>query len=100
MSASIASAMIDLLRARFEGAIVKERTCIYCGKPGGKGPRELRPYGPSGADVCAECTFHGPPERVIEAEKQLSIRLVQPGPLVIVPEEQVGPRSSKKVGDV
>jgi hypothetical protein len=34
------------------------RFCLYCGKKDGKGPRELRPYGPNGADVCAECVMH------------------------------------------
>lgn len=76
-----------------------ERTCIHCGRPGGKGPRELRPYGPNGADVCAECTFHGPPERVKEAEHQLGKRLMQPGPLVLAPEDQIGPVPVKKAGD-
>jgi len=76
-----------------------ERTCIYCGKPGGKGPRELRPYGPNGSDVCAECVFHGPPERVKEAKTQLSMRLMQPVTLVLDPADQIGPVPIKKVGD-
>ena len=48
-----------------------DRKCFYCGKPGGKGPRELRPYGPDGADVCAECVVHGKdPKRTKIAEEQ------------------------------
>ena len=38
--------------------IVEKR--YYCGQPDGKGPRELRPYGPDGADVCFECAMGDP----------------------------------------
>lgn len=69
-----------------------ERRCIYCKQLGGKGPRELRPYGPNGADVCAECTFNGPPERLRTAEKALGLALAQHGALVLDDREQVGPR--------
>lgn len=35
-----------------------KRICHYCKQPGEeKGPRELRPYGPNGTDVCAECVL-------------------------------------------
>ncbi len=71
------------------------RKCIHCGKPGGVGPRELRPYGPGGADVCAECTFDGPPARLKEAKRHLQRRLLHPGDLVLDPDEQVGPRPLK-----
>lgn len=78
--------------------MASERTCIHCKRPGGKGPRELRPYGPGGADVCAECTFNGPPARLKEAEQQLGMRLMHPGTLLLDPEEQIGPRPLKKKG--
>lgn len=68
------------------------RTCYHCKQPGGTGPRELRPYGPGGADVCAECTFKGPPERLKQAEKVLGARLLHSGPMVLDSREQVGPR--------
>jgi hypothetical protein len=69
-----------------------ERACIHCGLSGGVGPRELRPYGPNGSDVCAKCAFEGPPERLKEAERQLAARLCCSEPLVLVVEEQTGPR--------
>ncbi len=31
------------------------RFCCRCERPNGPGPRELRPYGPGGKDICAEC---------------------------------------------
>lgn len=74
------------------------RTCMYCGLPGGKGPRELRPYGPGGRDVCAECVFNGPPQRKEEAERQLGMRLMHSGTLLLDPSEQVGPRPLVKKG--
>lgn len=37
-------------------------TCYKCHQPNGKGPRELRPYGPGGAWLCAECMFSDPKE--------------------------------------
>ena len=74
------------------GSGVAVRTCVHCGQPGGVGPRELRPYGPGGKDVCAECTFNGPPARLKEAEKQLGARLLEPGTLLLDTRDQVGPR--------
>jgi hypothetical protein len=68
------------------------RTCVHCKQLGGKGPRELRPYGPGGADVCAECTFRGPPERLKRASQELGKRLLHNGPLVLDDREQAGPR--------
>ena len=73
-----------------------ERTCHHCSRPGGTGPRELRPYGPGGVDVCAECTFNGPPERLKQAEQELGKRLLTPGMLILDSEEQVGPRPINK----
>jgi len=40
-----------------------------------------------------------PPERVKEAERQLATRLMQPGPLVLDAEDQIGPVPIKKAGD-
>ena len=34
------------------------RVCYRCKQPGERvGKRELRPYGPGGADICAGCMF-------------------------------------------
>lgn len=74
------------------------RTCMHCKRPGGTGPRELRPYGPGGRDVCAECTFNGPPERLEEAARAFGARLLDSGPLVLDSREQVGPRAVRAKG--
>jgi hypothetical protein len=71
---------------------MSKRTCMHCGQPGGTGKRELRPYGPGGRDVCAGCTFDGPPERLKTAEKELGKQLLPAEPLVLDTSEQVGPR--------
>lgn len=76
------------------------RYCIHCLQPGGIGPRELRPYGPGGRDVCAECTFNGPPERLKQAEQELGKRLMTSGDLVLDAREQVGPRPRSSKGNV
>lgn len=72
------------------------RKCHHCKRPGGSGPRELRPYGPVGADVCAECVFNGPPERLKQAETvfrgKLREHLRGAEPLLLDAREQVGPR--------
>ncbi len=68
-----------------------ERTCIHCGQPGGTGKRELRPYGPNGADVCAGCVL-GNPEREQVARKRLDLSLAAAGTLLLDPNEQAGPR--------
>lgn len=75
------------------------RRCYHCGQPGGDGPRELRPYGPNGSDVCAGCVFgkDAPPERKEMATAALSRQLAVAGPLIIDP--QVGPRPTRKKGD-
>jgi len=39
---------------------MNERVCYKCNQPNGTGPRELRPYGPGGKDICAECCFADP----------------------------------------
>jgi len=77
-----------------------ERTCYKCHQPGGKGPRELRPYGPKGSDVCAECVFGKKgdkpnPKMVEEALRQLGQRFLEPGPHILDTTEQVGPRPLK-----
>ena len=69
-----------------------KRYCMHCLRRGGSGPRELRPYGPGGRDVCAQCTFQGPPDRREEAERQLSARMLTSKPLVLDNREQAGPR--------
>lgn len=74
-----------------------ERKCIHCKQPGGKGPRELRPYGPGGADVCAECVL-GNPKREKVAKHQLGQRLLTADPLLLDATEQVGPRPLKARG--
>lgn len=74
------------------------RYCMHCNRPGGVGPRELRPYGPGGRDVCAECTFKGPPERLEESERQLGARLLTGETLLLDNREQVGPRQRKAKG--
>ena len=76
----------------------RARTCMYCGRPGGIGKRELRPYGPGGRDVCAGCVFDGPPERMKQAELELGQRLMTSEPLILDAREQVGPRPKKSKG--
>lgn len=79
------------------------RACHVCGRAGGFGKRELRPYGPGGADVCAGCVFGengGRPAaaRVAEAERQLGARLLTSEPLVLDVRDQIGPVPSRPVG--
>ena len=69
-----------------------ERYCMHCLQRGGPGPRELRPYGPGGRDVCAQCVLHGPPERQQEAKRQLNARMLTSKPLLLDEREQAGPR--------
>jgi hypothetical protein len=71
------------------------RYCMHCLRSGGRGDRELRPYGPDGRDVCAECTFNGPPVRLKEAERQLGARMLTSEPLLLDTNEQIGPRPLK-----
>jgi len=72
---------------------------MHCGQPGGLGPRELRPYGPGGKDVCAECMFNGPPERLEHAKGVFAAQLAMAGEAPILDaREQVGPRPSKPTG--
>lgn len=51
-----------------------ERVCMYCKQPNGGGPRELRPYGPGGADVCFECALASPEKRR-ETEREFAAKL-------------------------
>lgn len=37
-------------------------TCYYCGVENGSGPNELRPYGPNGSYVCANCILGDGPK--------------------------------------
>jgi hypothetical protein len=76
------------------------RYCVHCKRQGGSGPRELRPYGPDGADVCAECILGpgAPPEREATAKQELGKRHMYPGTLLLDPTEQVGPRPLLKRG--
>lgn len=71
-----------------------KRQCSLCEKPGGKGPRELRPYGKGGSDVCAECTFSGPDAVKNQkiAREQFNKQIMTMEPLVLNYDEQVGPR--------
>jgi hypothetical protein len=73
-----------------------ERRCVHCKRPGGNGPRELRPYGPGGRDVCAECTFNGPQERLKQAERELGKRLLTSEPLLLDSREEAGPRPYRR----
>lgn len=70
------------------------RACYYCGLPGGTGKRELRPYGPAGSDVCAECVLGSgaPPEREKAAREELGRRFLCSQPMILNPSEQSGPR--------
>lgn len=65
---------------------------MYCLLPSGAGPRDLRPYGPGGRDVCAECTFNGPPDRLKCAEQELGKRLLTGETLILDDSEGIGPR--------
>ena len=75
------------------------RYCMHCLQPGGVGKRELRPYGPGGRDVCAGCTFSGPPERLTTAEQELGKRLLTTDTLLLDDREQIGPRPMKPKGE-
>lgn len=73
------------------------RVCYRCEQPDGVGLRELRPYGPGGRDVCAECVFGkdraGPNAKLLAtAERQLKEQLLTSEPLVLDVSERVGPR--------
>lgn len=74
------------------------RTCYHCGLPGGTGKRELRPYGPGGVDVCAECVLgdKAHPERENVAKQEPAKRFLHTGPLILDPSEQSGPRRASE----
>ena len=81
-----------------------DRRCHRCGRPGGPGKRELRPYGPGGQDVCAGCVFgengSGPnADALAEATRQLGTRFYHPGTLLLDGSEQVGPRPMTEADD-
>ncbi len=95
------------LMARLLGGAVgsdpkaEKRACYLCKLPGGAGPRELRPYGKDGQDVCSGCMFgeggkRPDPAVKREAEKQLAKRMGVAGTMVLDPGEQVGPRPTKR----
>lgn len=76
-----------------------DRVCYKCKRGNGKGARELRPYGPNGQDICAGCVFgedgNSPnPEAENEAKRQLTKRVMSPGPHVLDPD--VGPIPLRK----
>jgi hypothetical protein len=67
-------------------------TCCVCNQPGGRGARELRPYGPGGKPICYECGMR--PENVAEVERQFNARLDFAGPIaVLTPDGPVAPAS-------
>lgn len=70
-----------------------KRHCIHCGSS----KRELRPYGPRGADVCFPCVMgdDAPVERKRTAECVLASRLLHQGALLLDSREEVGPRPLK-----
>ena len=77
------------------------RVCYRCRQPGGVGPRELRPYGSNGEDICAMCVFGKDGKtpnkrRLAVAEKKLREQLV--GDTILDHREQVGPRPIKPKG--
>lgn len=63
-------------------------SCYYCKQPNGKGPRELRPYGPGGADVCAGCTM-GDKKRNAAAQKQYGKQLDAAGDVAVMSDLSV-----------
>ena len=56
--------------------------CHYCGPT----DRELRPYGPNGANVCFPCAM-ATPEREKETENQFVSQIVAAGPEVEIGTE-------------
>lgn len=72
-----------------------ERRCIHCGSS----ERELRPYGPNGADVCFPCVMgdDAPVERKRTAEGVFASRLLHPSNLLLDSREEAGPRPLKGV---
>lgn len=68
--------------------------CRYCGKE-----KDLRPYGPGGAQVCFKCAMETP-ERKKTTEDQFKAALEADGPveLFIDGENGKGPRPVKYAG--
>ena len=78
---------------------MSERRCYYCRQLGGNGARELRPYGPGGADVCAGCVLGAgaPPEREEQARSRFAVQLGMAGRIAVIdPSEQAGPRRASE----
>jgi hypothetical protein len=46
-----------------------ERVCFYCKM----GMKELRPYGPNGEDVCAECVKRDPEKNKIAEDRFMKL---------------------------
>lgn len=64
-----------------------EGTCYLCQRPGGKGERELRPYGPRGEMVCFECGMRDEETTRKAFDKQLDAA----GPVAVIDGTGVGP---------
>jgi len=61
--------------------------CYKCGEPEGKGPRELRPYGPKGEMVCYECAM----KQKDITDAMFAKQLEAAGPIVVIDGSNVGP---------
>lgn len=61
--------------------------CYKCGKPAGKGPDELRPYGPKGEMVCFTCGMEDEETTTKQFDKQLDAC----GPVAVIDGSNVGP---------
>lgn len=76
---------------------MKGRGCRVCGRPGGKGRAELRPYGKRGTDICFDCMERSPAGRA-EALRQIARRLrrlEKDGVGVVVIGGTMGPRAAR-----
>ena len=67
--------------------------CYYCSKIG----KELRPYGPRGANVCFSCGTS--PQHEAETNRNFGALLDEAGPIAVIGEES-GPRPLSKKGEV
>lgn len=80
-----------------------KRACMHCGTDGqnGDSQSELRPYGPGGRDVCYRCAIgeRATTERREQARASIRSALLARGPLILDPDEQVGPRPLLPKGD-
>jgi len=73
---------------------MKIRRCCYCGCENREGDKELRPYGPNGADICFGCMMESP-EREEEATRQFAMQLDACGDVAII-GTSVGPYPLKR----